>query len=105
MWLTHLEFDATNPFMISARVRTATMTVRARAALDDHRGGETVVRRGSPPNTAPSAKATPLRSRPVFSRAALERSRRVTSGGRARERRDGPILGALGMNGSVRLTG
>lgn len=49
MWLTNLEFDATNPFMISARVRTATMTVWARAALDDHRSGETVVRRGSPP--------------------------------------------------------
>ena len=49
MWLTHLEFDATNPFMISARVRTVTMTVWARAALDDHRGGETIVRRGSPP--------------------------------------------------------
>lgn len=49
MWLTHLKFDATNPFMISARVRTVTMTVWARAALDDHRGGETVVRRGSPP--------------------------------------------------------
>lgn len=47
MWLTHLEFDATNPFMISARVRTVTMTVWARAALDDHRGGETVVRRGA----------------------------------------------------------
>lgn len=64
MWLTHLEFDATNPFMISARVRTVTMTVWARAALDDHRGGETM---GEPS--------------------------------------DGPILGALGMNGSVRLTG
>ena len=38
---------------LGARVRTVTMTAWARAALDDHRGGETVVRRGSPPNHGP----------------------------------------------------
>jgi hypothetical protein len=42
----------------SAGVRTLTTTAWARAALDDHRGGQAVVRRvGSPPASGPPASA------------------------------------------------
>jgi len=52
----------------SAGVRALTMTARAHAALDDHRGGQAAVRRTGKPSKQRRlrrALRTPLRSRPV----------------------------------------